>query len=679
LALTITRHSQKSDAHIAFELEQEREQGGLGLQLLPSGKYAVQIDYCTTAQIQVSVHTIKGYRSAAFRVFPATAGRWLTAELPFTRDAEPLRCSIGAVGAVGTPVAIAAVRLVELEPPPGPREERVLFQLDLRQQQPFLLVTGLSQDPQKPDQRQLRIISQHGDPPAGWQARPWRTETEMEFSLMQEAGQPALSFRNLKGRGSAMIFMPRFDCPSGTCRLYLEYSATTQPGLFNIRFKPADNRPAWDIHRPVPTNGAWRQELITADLRGATGGFFEFHNNDDNTQAYVRIRALKVTELPPVTAAETILFQLRAADLPDFRNTKQGRSITSGDEDPPINGVYFGGWKEETVSEWSCATIAGSKAIGITNLNEVVSAQIGIELEKAVGVTLTPGQRVRLRVEYRTAGAAKGHIYFQTYDDWKVPFRTDLPNSNDRWNTVDLLATRGDKPFRCLIDTSTVGRGNILFIRSVTITDAGREQNVVVNPVPSPSPMTSDGGEPARWAEGRLIYRLDIAAITPFRVVKEHYKRISGEPERLPVGVGCQCWKEGSVGEFRRAMVDDVPALGLTGLNDIISAQFYFDLEEQVKLPFEPGKTYKVKVSYLTHNDARGQLVVHVVPGYRMIASVPLVDTQNRWQTATLIFRRPPASDNVKVRMVIDNTTVGEGNTLWIRSVEIVELIPPQS
>jgi hypothetical protein len=28
--------------------------------------------------------------------------------------------------------------------------------------------------------------------------------------------------------------------------------------------------------------------------------------------------------------------------------------------------------------------------------------------------------------------------------------------------------------------------------------------------------------------------------------------------------------------------------------------------------------------------------------------------------------------------MVIDNTTVGEGNTLWIRDVEIVELIPPK-
>jgi hypothetical protein len=55
---------------------------------------------------------------------------------------------------------------------------------------------------------------------------------------------------------------------------------------------------------------------------------------------------------------------------------------------------------------------------------------------------------------------------------------------------------------------------------------------------------------------------------------------------------------------------------------------------------------------------------------------VRLENTQNRWQPASLIFRRPPASEDVQVSMVIDNTTVGEGNTLWIRDVEIMEVIP---
>lgn len=676
--LTIIRHSTATGAQIAFELERDEGQGGLGLQLAPSGKYALRIDYRTTGQIQASVHTIKDYRSAGFRVFPATGTQWITAELPFTRQAEPLRCAIEAAGTVGVPVAIAAVRIVELEPPPQPREERTLFLMDLKQQQPFQIICGLRED-RNTNQRHYREISRQGEAPPGWRARPWRVETEMEFTLAEDHGRPALSFRNLKGRGSAMLFMPEFECPTGVCRLELEYRCTTQPQQFNIRFKSNDSRPAWDIFRPPTTQGTWRRESIIADLRGATGGFFEFHNNDDNPQAYVQIRDLKVTELPSATVTEPILFQLRATDLPEFKNVKQGRSITSGDEDPAIAGVYFGGWKPETVSEWTCTTVAGSKAIGIVNVNEVLSAQIGIELEKAVGVKLTPGQRVRLRVEYRTAGSAKGHIYFQNYEDWKVPFRTDLPSSNGRWSTVDLVATRGELPLRCLVDVSTTGRGNILFVRSVTITDAGRGTAPSGSPNPPPAASASNStDDPSRWAEGARVYRLDVAAIAPFRVVKEQFQRISGEAEQLPEGIGCQCWKEGSIGEFRRALVNDVPALGLTGLNDTISAQFYFDFESRMKLPLEPGKYYKVKVTYMTHNDGRGQAIVHVVPGYKGIASVRLDDSQNQWRTATLVFQRPPASDNVQVRMVIDNTTVGEGNTLWIRNVEIVELIPPK-
>lgn len=678
--LTIIRRSSAMGAQIAFELERDPGQGGLGLQMFPSGKYALRIDYRTPAQIQASVHTIKDYRSAGFRVFPPSPDRWTTAELPFSREGEALRCAVEAAGDAGVPVSIAAVRLVELEAPPPPREERILYHLDVQRVMPFRVVAGLREDPQMPGQRHYREISRQGEVPTGWRARPWRTETEMEFLLVHEGGQPALCFRNLKGRGSAMIFMPQFDCPSGTCRLFLEYSATTKPGQFNIRFKSNDARPAWDVYRPVPTQGAWQRLELVADLRGATGGFFEFHNNDDNPEARVKIRALKVTELPSATVTEPILFQLRAADLPDFKNTKQGRSIISGDEDPAIPGVYFGGWKPETVSEYTCGLVAGSKAIGITNANEVLSAQIGIELEKQVGAMLTPGQRVRLRVEYRTAGSGKGHIYFQTYDDWKVPFRTDLPNSNDRWNTVDLIAVRGDKPLRCLVDTSTTGRGHVLFVRSVTITDAGRDGAPPTGQPPASTSNTSNpNDDPSRWVEGRVVYRLDVASIPAFRVVKEHHTRLSGDPERLPPGVGIQCWKEGSIGEFRRAAVDDVPALGITSLNDVISAQLFFNLEGDMKLPLEPGKTYKVKITYLTHNEARGQAIVHVVPGYRGIASVPLNDTSNRWQTATLIFRRPPASENIQVRLVIDSTSVGEGNTLWIQGLEIVEMMPPRS
>jgi hypothetical protein len=335
--------------------------------------------------------------------------------------------------------------------------------------------------------------------------------------------------------------------------------------------------------------------------------------------------------------------------------------------------VYFHGWKQDTVSEWECGTVAGARAIGFTNINSVVSAQIGIELEQSTGVGLKfePNQRLRVRVEYRTAGRGSGSIYFQTYEDWKVSDRVELPNSNDAWKTVELVTTRGAKPLRCLIDTNEEGTGNTLYIRSVTVTEVGKEGTVAVAP---PTPPAGD--DFANWTEGTTIYTLDVAKIPEFRNVKEQFKRTSGDAEQLPVGIGCHSWKEGAVGEFRCQKVDGVPALGVTNLNDEMSGQFFFQIEGDMRVPLQPGKAYRVKLTYQTKNDAAGQANVQVTPGYRGIASRGLPNNDGKWQTVAMSFLRPPASDNVEVRMVIDNNSVGEGNILWVRSVEIVELVP---
>ncbi len=308
--------------------------------------------------------------------------------------------------------------------------------------------------------------------------------------------------------------------------------------------------------RPPATNGAWRSDSVECDLKGALGGFFEFHNDDSSPDAYLRVRSLAVTETSGT--ADRVLFKLEASGLPDFKNAKMGQTLTSGTEAPRLKGVYFGGWKPETISEWVCGMVGGSKAIGYTNVNDVNSAQIGIELEGAdgLGLKFEPGQRIRLRIEYQTAGRGSGHAYFQTYGDWKVSDRGDLPNSNTEWKTVDIVTTRGDKPLRCVIDTSETGAGNTLFIRSATISVVGALPEPASNPPPSPA-----GPDLNKWTEGKVVYALDVAKIPAFRVVKEQFARTNGEGERLPFGVGCQCWKEGAIGEFRCEKVDGVPAL----------------------------------------------------------------------------------------------------------------------
>lgn len=390
-------------------------------------------------------------------------------------------------------------------------------------------------------------------------------------------------------------------------------------------------------------------------------------------------------ELPPVTrsppiepkhesTAEKVVFNLAAVDLPPFRNTRKGYDIVTGDEAPAIRGVSFGAPKPEALSEWTCGPVGGRQALGLTNLNEVAAAQIAIDLEKSdgVGLKLEPGHRLRLRVTYRSAGTGQGTMYFQTYDIGLVPARAALPNSNAEWKTVDLLLTRGEKPIRCLIDNTERGPGNTLSIRTITVADLGKEKP------PPDDPHSPPPTDPARWAEGRVIYSLDVAKIPPFRVKKEQFTRTTAEAEQLPVGIGCHSWKDGAVGEFRCEKFDGVPVLSVTNLNDQMSGQFYFQLEGEMGLPLRPGKAYRLKIGYTTANDGAGATHIQVTPGYKTITTASLSNSDGKWRTATMMFVRPPAEDNVEVRMVIDNTSVGEGNSVLVRSLEIVELVPPE-
>jgi eukaryotic-like serine/threonine-protein kinase len=215
-------------------------------------------------------------------------------------------------------------------------------------------------------------------------------------------------------------------------------------------------------------------------------------------------------------------------------------------------------------------------------------------------------------------------------------------------------------------------------VRSVTVYEVGAPRGVAVAPVTPPAPTTDPALDPATWAEGATVYALDVSAIPAFRTQKEKGQRLGGDAEQLPAGVGCQCWKDGAVGDFRCEKLDGVPALGVTNLNDEKSGQYLFSFEGGLKLALQPGKGYRVKVGCKTANDATGTATVHVVPGFKGIASAKLTGPADQWKTANASFVRPPEEDKVEVRLVIDNTSVGEGNTVWIRSLELVELIPPK-
>ncbi|HYH65655.1 MAG TPA: serine/threonine-protein kinase, partial [Urbifossiella sp.] len=139
-----------------------------------------------------------------------------------------------------------------------------------------------------------------GTAPAGWTARAWNKDTEMEFFA---DATPALGIRNTRGPGSAMLFTPKVTVPSGLCRLRVDYTAPVKDRAAHVRFKPNDTRGAWDAAKLASTPaGVWKSAEFVLDLKGATGGFFEFHNNDTNPDAALRVRSVVVTEPPPGTA-----------------------------------------------------------------------------------------------------------------------------------------------------------------------------------------------------------------------------------------------------------------------------------------------------------------------------------------------------------------------------------------
>jgi hypothetical protein len=179
----------------------------------------------------------------------------------------------------------------------------------------------------------------------------------------------------------------------------------------------------------------------------------------------------------------------------------------------------------------------------------------------------------------------------------------------------------------------------------------------------------------AEWKAGPVVYKPDLSAIPSFRVTKEGTKHRTGTPEQLPKGVRAWCWKSTATAEFRCESTDGSPALGLTNLTDQKSAQITFELERETDLRLTPGKAYRVTVEYSTRNDAAGDLTVQAPDvSFQSVLQIPLPGSDGKWKTASGEFVR---RDGELVRLNLANFSVGEGNTLYVRSITVAELVKP--
>ncbi|MBN9517295.1 protein kinase, partial [bacterium] len=376
--------------------------------------------------------------------------------------------------------------------PITPVPERVLAGFDLSGRKAFAVryTVEIQLNGQKRSTQLSRTGA--GEPPNGWSARCYNKDTQMEFFADDANG---VGIRNVTGPGSAMLFTPKIGFPNGACRVRIDYSAPVRTGGFIVRFKPDDPRPAWDAGRPPLTApGVWRSYEFVADLKGAKGGLFEFHNTDANPEVAVRIRSAVFTEPPADTAPTPIppsgsgatappqpafpgwtegplVYRLDAASVPAFRVSKEGSNRTAGEAEELPRGVLARCWKAGATGEFRRDEADGSPALGLTNLSDARSGQFTFELERDMGVSLKTGSVYQAKLSYLTRNEATGSLVVQT-TEYKHVASAKLEGPPAGWKTATATFERRDgAPVRVTVDNGSVGEGNTVYFRRIEVVE----------------------------------------------------------------------------------------------------------------------------------------------------------------------------------------------------------------
>ncbi|HEX4606729.1 MAG TPA: hypothetical protein VH092_00845, partial [Urbifossiella sp.] len=559
--------------------------------------------------------------------------------------------------------------------PPVTVEPAVAYRLKLGGLRPF--TTRGSSEGNGEKGRDLRYVEAartgDGDFPTGWAGQTWDQGAEAEFSIGTQAGRTALGARNIQKR-SAFLISPdvTFQSPAAHIRFqYLTRAVGEKIVLLKFKVPGHDNTTGlFEIGHFPGTGGEWRTADLTVPLRGHSTVFFEWHTFDEGDDAGVFLAAFEAAD-EQAMGAEPVLgrfdftrpapFAIRSTiDIrPDGSHATRQLSRTGAGEPPP--GWSARCWSKDTQMEFFAD---GTPGIGIRNVRGPGSAML---FSPTLAV---PSGLCRVRAEY-TAPVRDGL--------WSIRFK---PSGNrnawdasrppatapGEWKTAEFVFdTKGATAGFFEFHSHDVNPDNPVRIRSLVVT----QPPAGTPPTPANAPAMVGAAAAAGRPAGPRVYQFEAASVPAFRVTKENSTRTAGEPEQLPRGVYCGCWKKEATGEFRREEVDGAPAFGLANFTEQMSAQFGFELEQPdgLALTLRPGG-YRVRLVYMTRAEAHGQVDVQT-QDYKTVGRVDLPATGGAWRTATFDFDR--AAD-APVRLTVDNLSAGEGNTLYFRALEVVEL-----
>jgi serine/threonine protein kinase len=335
------------------------------------------------------------------------------------------------------------------------------------------------------------------------------------------------------------------------------------------------------------------------------------------------------------------------------------REVVSGARPVLPPGWVCEVWNADAEGEFRGEPVDGRQALRVSAMRGTNAAQFVFRPHDAPDLSLTFDHPYQLRIEYQVDQGIEGYVHLQAAGDYKLFGRTVLPNRGPGWHTTTVAIQPGGKGFQVAIGSTKTLPGKFVSIARVELI-AGSTVAPAAGPTPAPA--------------GRSVFALDLSKLAPFTSTFQDGQHVSTEWQtRVPAGVYLFCWKKESVAEFRGVVADGRGAIGVTNLNDERSSQIVFQFDDGLGVPLRPGQEYRLRLEYRTTNEAEGKLYVRNPRNgdFPSIAEGQLSGTGGLWRTLEVTFRRPADG---KLDAILDNTTVGEGNTLCFRSLEIFEV-----
>ena len=424
-----------------------------------------------------SVQTILDWKTIGGLTLSGTSGEWKTVTYEFTRPVgKNIQLTFGPSNADGKALAIKQLEIYG----PGSAAGLVLDRLDLTEAKPFSVrgTSEVTNDPAEDLRLVVRSKSGEGTWPKGWRGHPWDLSGDSEYGVEMVDGKKAMTVRNHE-KNTAMLFSPRMQFPAGPIGVKMVWRADASVGrAVVVKFKqtaPTAERAFYIIGEKEfdAATGRWETKEFEANLKGATEGYFEIH--------YQSVTApLAIAEFELSTGIAGVPNSVQEAPLAvgdslkvfDFATTVPGKQVLERDgtarnfQKLPTD---FGAWTylKDSVAEFRVQSVEDSNAVGATNLNDPISAQLAFNLRGAV---LKDQAKYIIRVSYLTTNDAEGKLFVQTDATYERFKHRVLPSTKGKWVERDLEFTYLSKEgMTAIVENTSIGEGNTLYVRKLEV------------------------------------------------------------------------------------------------------------------------------------------------------------------------------------------------------------------